>query len=57
MFDKLSATSGDVVAAGLKALDSNRAVTIPGLVNKIGAQGHRFFPRALVRKVTAAIKY
>ena len=57
MFDKLSATSGDVVAAGLKALDSNRAVTIPGLVNKIGAQGHRFFPRALLRKVTAAIKY
>lgn len=57
MFDKLSATSGDVVAAGLKALDSNRAVTIPGLVNKIGAQGHRFFPRTLLRKVTAAIKY
>lgn len=57
MFDKLSATSGDVVLAGLKALDSNRAVTIPGLVNKIGAQGHRFFPRTLLRKVTAAIKY
>lgn len=56
-FDKLSATSADVVAAGLRALDSNRAVAIPGLVNKLGAQGQRFFPRALVRKVTAAIKY
>ena len=56
-FDRLSATSAEVVAVGLKALDSNRAVAIPGLVNKIGAQGQRFFPRALVRKVTAAIKY
>ena len=56
-FDKLSATSADVVAAGLKALDSNRAVAIPGLINKLGAQGQRFLPRALVRKVTAAIKY
>ena len=57
MFDKLSATSTEVVAAGLKALDANRAVMIPGIVNKLGAQGQRFFPRALVRKVTAAIKY
>ena len=56
-FDRLSATSADVVAAGLQALDANRAVAIPGLVNKIGAQGHRLFPRAVVRKVTAAIKY
>ena len=57
MFDKLSATSVDVVAAGLKALDANRAVAIPGLFNKMGAQGHRFVPRALLRRVTAAIKY
>ena len=56
-FDKLSARSADVVAAGLKALDRNRAVAIPGLFNKAGAQGHRFFPRALLRRVTAAIKY
>ena len=56
-FDRLSANSADVVAAGLRALDANRAVAIPGLVNKIGAQGQRFLPRALVRKVTAAIKY
>ena len=57
MFDRLSATSAKVVAAGLKALDANRAVAIPGLVNKLGAQGQRLFPRAVVRKVTAAIKY
>ncbi len=56
-FDKISARSEDVVAMGLKALDRGRAVAIPGLVNKAGAQAHRFMPRWLLRKVTAAIKY
>ena len=57
VFEKLSASSSDVVAAGLKALAANRAVVIPGLLNKFGAQGHRLLPRAVLRKVTAAIKY
>ena len=56
-FDKMSAKSEDVVAMGLNALDRGTAVAIPGLVNKLGAQGHRFMPRWLLRKVTAAIKY
>ena len=56
-FDKISARSEDVVALGLKALDKGRAVAIPGLVNKAGAQAHRLMPRWLLRKVTAAIKY
>ena len=56
-FDKISAQSEDVVAMGLKALDQGRAVAIPGLFNKVGAQAHRFMPRWLLRKVTAAIKY
>lgn len=55
-FDKISAKSEDVVAMGLKALDANRAVAIPGFINKAGAQGHRLLPRWLLRKVTAAIK-
>lgn len=55
-FDKISARSEDVVAMGLKALDRGTAVAIPGLVNKAGAQAHRFMPRSLLRKVTAAIK-
>ena len=45
-----------IVAMGLKALDNGRAVAIPGLVRKAGAQAHRFMPRWLLRKVTAAIK-
>ena len=56
-FDKMAARSEDVVAIGLKALDKGRAVAIPGLLNKAGAQGHRLMPRWLLRKVTAAIKY
>ena len=56
-FDKISARSEDVVAMGLKALDRGTAVAIPGLFNKVGAQSHRFMPRWLLRKVTAAIKY
>ena len=56
-FDKLSARSEDVVAAGLKALDRNRAVAIPGVVNKLSGQGHRLLPRSWLRKVTGLIKY
>jgi short-subunit dehydrogenase len=56
-FDKMAAKSEEVVALGLKALDHGRAVEIPGLVNKLGAQGHRLFPRAWLRKVTGMIKY
>lgn len=55
-FDAMSAKSADVVAAGLAALAKNKAVMIPGLANKAGAQGHRFLPRSLLRKVTALIK-
>lgn len=57
IFDKLSASSSEVVTAGLIALEKNRAVVIPGLLNKFGAQGHRLLPRIALRKVTAAIKY
>ena len=55
-FDKISARPENVVAMGLKALDKGRAVAIPGLANKAGAQAHRIVPRWLLRKVTAAIK-
>ena len=56
-FDKLSADSASVVRAGLAGLDEGKAVMIPGLINKAGAQGHRLLPRSWLRKVTAAIKY
>jgi uncharacterized protein len=56
-FDRLSARSDEVVAVGIRALDANRAVMIPGWINKAGAQGHRLLPRSVLRKITALIKY
>jgi short-subunit dehydrogenase len=49
--------AGEVVEAGLKGMDRNRAVIVPGLVNKIGAISTRFAPRSVVRKIAGAIKY
>ena len=56
-FDRFAADSASVVRAGLEGLDKNRAVVIPGLLNKVGAASTRFVPRSLVRKIAGAIKY
>jgi hypothetical protein len=57
LFDRTAMNAPEVVEAGLKALDKNRAVVVPGLVNKIGATSTRFAPRSVVRKIAGAIKY
>ena len=54
--DKLSANAADVVRAGLDGLNARRAVVIPGLLNKVGAQGHRLLPRAWLRRIAGSIK-
>lgn len=54
--DRVSADSPSVVRAGLNGLNRNRAVIIPGLLNKAGAQGHRFLPRSVLRRVVGSIK-
>lgn len=56
-FDRYSADAPSVVRAGLDGLDKNRAVVVPGLLNKVGAASTRFVPRSLVRKIAGAIKY
>ena len=56
-FDKLSMDSEPVVRAGLDGLERNRAVVIPGMLNKTGAVSTRFAPRAVVRKIAGAIKF
>lgn len=53
----LSMNSEPVVRAGLEALDANKAVTITGALNKVGALSTRFVPRSLVRKIAGAIKF
>ena len=55
-FERLSATSASVVRTGLRGLERNKAVVIPGMVNKAGAQGHRLLPRSVLRKITGKIK-
>jgi short-subunit dehydrogenase len=57
MFDKLAMSAAEVVETGLKGFDSNKAVVITGLVNKVGAASTRFAPRSVVRKIAGSIKY
>jgi uncharacterized protein len=57
MFDRVAMDAPQVVETGLEALDRNRAVAVPGVVNKIGAASTRFAPRSVVRKIAGAIKY
>ena len=57
MFDRVAMDAREVDEAGLKGLNSNRAVVVTGWVNKIGAASTRFAPRSVVRKIAGAIKY
>jgi hypothetical protein len=50
------AQSGPVVSAGLRGLDKNKALVVPGLLNKLSSQGHRLLPRGVLRKIAGAIK-
>jgi uncharacterized protein len=57
LFDRVAMESPQVVKAGLEGLDQNKAVVIPGWLNKLTANSGRFAPRAVVRKIAGAIKY
>ena len=56
-FDRYSADAASVVRAGLEGLEHNRAVVVPGLLNKVGASSTRFIPRPVIRKIAGAIKF
>lgn len=53
---KMGADPVGVVRAGLHGLASNRAIVIPGLMNKVTAQSNRLLPRAAMRRIVASIK-
>jgi short-subunit dehydrogenase len=55
-FEKFAASSESVVRAGLEALEAGKAIVVPGLLNKAGAQGHRLLPRSLLRRVAGMMK-
>jgi hypothetical protein len=57
LFDRVAMNAEEVVEAGLKGLDSNDAVVVPGWTNKVTAASTRFAPRSVVRKIAGAIKY
>jgi short-subunit dehydrogenase len=57
LFEHVAMTAKEVVAKGLKGLDKNHAVVVPGLLNKVGAASTRFAPRPVVRRIAGAIKY
>jgi short-subunit dehydrogenase len=56
-FDRFAADAASVVRAGLAGMDHNRAVVVPGFLNKFGAASTRFIPRSLIRRIAGAIKY
>lgn len=57
LFDRVAMNAKEVVEAALKGLEANRAVVIPGWMNKMVAASSRFVPRFVIRKVAGAIKY
>jgi short-subunit dehydrogenase len=57
LFDRVAMNSAEVVEAGLRGLDKNHAVVVPGIQNKLTAASTSFAPRKLVRKIAGAIKY
>jgi short-subunit dehydrogenase len=57
LFDRVAMDAPGVVKAGLDGLAKNKAVVVPGLVNKLGAFSGRLVPRAVTRKIAGSIKY
>ena len=57
LFDRVAMESPAVVKAGLDDLEKNKAVVVPGWMNKVTASSGRFAPRSVVRKIAGAIKY
>ena len=56
-FDRLAMEAEPVVRAGLKGLNRNQAVVIPGAVNKAGAWSTRLAPRSVVRRIAGSLKF
>lgn len=54
--ERMKMPAAPVVAAGLRSLDRNKAVVIPGFKNKVGAQASRFLSRATMRRIIGRIK-
>lgn len=54
--ERMKMPAAPVVTAGLDGLDRNKAVVVPGIKNKIGAQMNRVLTRAAMRRIIGNIK-
>ena len=54
--ERIKGPAAPVVSAGLRGLDANKAVVVPGWPNKVTAQAHRFLPRSTIRRLVGRIK-
>lgn len=55
-FDRMAADAPSVVRAGLKGLDRNKAVVIPGAFPKFAALGPRLLSRGAMRRAVGRVK-
>src|SRR6478752_4929934 len=54
LFDKVAMESPDVVKAGVEGLDKNKAIVVPGVVNKLVTFSGRLVPRSITRKIAGS---
>ncbi len=55
VFLKTAMSAESVAEAACRAMEKKRSMVIPGLINRIGAQGHRISPLRLLTRVTARL--
>ncbi len=53
---KMATDPKAVVAAGLAGLARNKAIVVPGIMNKMTSQAGRILPRSALRRAVAALK-
>ncbi|MGP1282565.1 MAG: SDR family NAD(P)-dependent oxidoreductase [Parasphingopyxis sp.] len=56
LFQKFAGDPESVVEAGLKGLAKNKAIVIPGAVNKAMVQSNRLAPRAVTREIVRLLQ-
>ncbi|MBC2776820.1 SDR family NAD(P)-dependent oxidoreductase [Parasphingopyxis marina] len=56
LFKKFAGDPAAVVEAGLKGLDKNKAVVVPGLINKVMVQSNRITPRSVTREIVKQLQ-
>ncbi|QLC26161.1 SDR family oxidoreductase [Parasphingopyxis algicola] len=56
LFQKFAGEPESVVEAGLKGLAKNKAIVIPGAVNKAMVQSNRLAPRAVTREIVKLLQ-